>query len=98
MNIEEKIQLIEEGTLEVIDTEELKEVFHRLPPAQVNITLYGINKEQYKALCGNPKAYDNMLDAVEWLRKEGILLHMNATMIPDNVEYWEAFEHEDVVR
>lgn len=73
-------------------TEELKEVFHRLPPAQVNITLYGINKEQYKALCGNPKAYDNMLDAVEWLRKEGILLHMNATMIPDNVEYWEAFE------
>ena len=26
MNMEEKIQLIEEGTLEVIDTEELKEV------------------------------------------------------------------------
>ena len=29
MNIEEKIQLIEEGTLEVIDTEELKEVLKK---------------------------------------------------------------------
>ena len=29
MNIEEKIQLIEEGTLEVIDAEELKEVLKK---------------------------------------------------------------------
>ena len=32
MNIEEKIQLIEEGTLEVIDTEELKEVLKKDQP------------------------------------------------------------------
>ena len=32
MNIEEKIQLIEEGTLEVIDTEELKEVLAKDEP------------------------------------------------------------------
>ena len=32
MNIEEKIQLIEEGTLEVIDTEELKEVLTKDEP------------------------------------------------------------------
>ena len=32
MNIEEKIQLIEEGTLEVIDTEELKEVLNKEQP------------------------------------------------------------------
>ena len=32
MNIEEKIQLIEEGTLEVIDTEELKEVLAKEQP------------------------------------------------------------------
>ena len=32
MNIEEKIQLIEEGTLEVIDTEELKEVLAKDQP------------------------------------------------------------------
>ena len=32
MNIEEKIQLIEEGTLEVIDCEELKEVLEKDQP------------------------------------------------------------------
>ena len=32
MNIEEKIQLIEEGTLEVIDTDELKEVLAKDEP------------------------------------------------------------------
>ena len=32
MNIDEKIQLIEEGTLEVIDTEELKEVLEKEQP------------------------------------------------------------------
>ena len=32
MNIEEKIQLIEEGTLEVIDIEELKEVLKKEQP------------------------------------------------------------------
>ena len=32
MNIEEKIQLIEEGTLEVIDAEELKEVLNKDQP------------------------------------------------------------------
>ena len=32
MNIEEKIQLIEEGTLEIIDIEELKEVLKKEQP------------------------------------------------------------------
>ena len=32
MNIEEKIQIIEEGTLEVIDTEELKKVLEKDEP------------------------------------------------------------------
>lgn len=32
MDIEEKIQLIEEGTLEVIDTDELKEVLKKDEP------------------------------------------------------------------
>lgn len=32
MSIEEKIQLIEKGTLEVIDTEELKEVLKKEQP------------------------------------------------------------------
>lgn len=71
---------------------ELKELFHRLPPAQVNITLYGTCQEDYKQLCGFGEAYDQMLDALHWLKKEGILVHLNCTMIPDNLSRWEDFE------
>ncbi|MBQ8230401.1 MAG: radical SAM protein [Lachnospiraceae bacterium] len=71
---------------------ELKELFHRLPPAQVNITLYGVCSEDYAALCGSPEAYDRMLDALQWFRSEGILVHLNCTMIPDNLNRWELFE------
>lgn len=72
--------------------ENLREVFHRMPPAQVNITLYGLSREEYDALCKNPDAYDSMRDALRWLKQEGILTHLNATMIPGNVDCWEAFE------
>ena len=71
---------------------DLKELFHRLPPAQVNITLYGVCKEDYKNLCGWGEAYDHMLDALHWFKNEGILVHLNCTMIPDNLERWELFE------
>lgn len=73
-------------------TPELKELFHRLPPAQINITLYGVSQEEYTELCGNPKAYDQVIDALDWLREEGILVHLNSTMIPGNIDRWEAFE------
>ena len=73
-------------------TRQLKELFHRLPPAQVNITLYGVCREDYEKLCGNGKAYDDMLDALQWFKEEGILVHLNCTMIPDNLDRWEDFE------
>lgn len=72
--------------------QKLRELLHRLPPAQVNITLYGLSREEYANLCGNPNAYDRVIDAIEWIQSEGILLHLNTTMIPENLERWEAFE------
>lgn len=71
---------------------ELRDLIHRLPPAQINITLYGLCREDYKALCGNPDAYDRMIDTLQWLKEEGILVHLNATMTPENIDRWEAFE------
>jgi MoaA/NifB/PqqE/SkfB family radical SAM enzyme len=73
-------------------TPELKEVFHRCPPAQVNITLYGTSEEDYQNLCGNIKAYDKVMDAIQWLQEEDILLHLNVTMTPSNLDKWEEFE------
>ena len=73
-------------------TKEIKELFHRMPPSQVNITLYGTSREEYEELCGNPEAFDHVKDTLHWLREEGILIHLNTTMTPGNVEKWKAFE------
>ncbi len=62
----------------------IRELWHRLPPAQVNVTLYGICREDYGALCANPDAFDAVVDGLAWLRSEGILTHLNATMTPVN--------------
>lgn len=72
--------------------QKLKEVFHRCPPAQVNITLYGTSKEDYLKQCGNMNAYERVVDAIQWLQEENILLHLNATMTPSNIDRWQEFE------
>lgn len=72
--------------------QKLRTVFHRLPPAQVNITLYGLSREDYAELCGNPDVYDNVMDTLEWLKNENILVHLNVTMTPKNYEKWKLFE------
>lgn len=72
--------------------EELRRIMHRFPPAQINITLYGLSREDYAELCGNPDAFDRVIDTIDWLQKEGILLHLNTTMIPGNLSKWEEFE------
>lgn len=71
---------------------EVREVLHRYPPAQVNVTLYGVSGEDYRELCGDSKAYDRMVNTLDWLRDEGILTHLNATMIPTNLQRWRLFE------
>lgn len=72
--------------------DKLKEVFRRCPPAQVNITLYGTSREDYLRQCGNVNAYEKVMDAIQWLQEENILLHLNATMIPSNIDSWQDYE------
>lgn len=73
-------------------TPELRALWHRLPPAYVNITLYGTSREDYHALCGDPNAFDRVIDALNWLKQEQILTHLNTTMTPDNCTRWEELE------
>lgn len=73
-------------------TPELRQLWHRLPPAQVNITLYGTSREDYDALCSNPDAFDAVTDALDWLKSENILVHLNTTIVPTNVHKWMEIE------
>lgn len=73
-------------------TPEIRELWHRLPPAQVNVTVYGTCQEDYQNLCGKPGAFDAMTEAVQWMLSEGILTNLNATMVPENYEKWLEIE------
>jgi len=63
----------------------IKKAWHKSPPAQVNITLYGTCRDDYASLCGNPAACENVFETLDWLRDENILVHLNTTMTPYNV-------------
>lgn len=73
-------------------TPAIRELWHRLPPAQVNITLYGTCREDYNRLCCNPDAFDRVVEALDWLKSENILVHLNTTMAPDNLHHWLEIE------
>lgn len=73
-------------------TPAVRDVFHRLPPGHVNITLYGTCREDYAALCGDAGAYDRVVEALDWLKSEGILVHLNTTITPTNLHHWEQLE------
>lgn len=72
--------------------DELKELFLKYPPAQINITIYGTSREEYGKWCGNPMAFDWFKETVDWFKHTGILVHLNATITPDNYDKWQAFE------
>ncbi len=73
-------------------TDSIRTLWHRFPPAQVNITLYGTCRQDYEALCGNGDAFDAVVEGLDWLKSEGILVHLNTTMVPTNLHKWEEIE------
>jgi MoaA/NifB/PqqE/SkfB family radical SAM enzyme len=70
----------------------IRQLWHRLPPALVNITLYGTDRDDYNTLCGNPQAFDAVIEALDWLQSEGILVHLNTTIVPTNRHKWQQLE------
>ena len=53
-------------------------------PHRVNITLYGTSRETYERICENGNGYDRAVDAILKLKKAGIQVVINASMIPEN--------------
>lgn len=73
-------------------TPAIREAWHRSPPSQVNITLYGTCREDYEALCGDGSAFDRVVEALDWLKQEKILVHLNTTIVPTNYHKWMQIE------
>lgn len=73
-------------------TPAIRALWERLPPAQVNVTLYGTCRADYEALCGNGDAFDAVVDGLAWLKEHGILVHLNTTIVPTNSAKWEQIE------
>lgn len=89
MNLGLSISINTNGTLL---TPTIRELWHRLPPAQVNVTLYGTCSEDYANLCGDPSAFTRVVEGLDWLQAEGILVHLNTTITPINLSRWEEIE------
>ncbi len=73
-------------------TPAIRRLWHEFPPAQVNVTLYGTCREDYEQLCGSSDAFDRVTEGIDWLKSEGILVHLNTTITPVNLPHWEQIE------
>lgn len=56
------------------------------PPVRMNITLYGASDATYERLCGNPRGFTEVTNAIRMLRQAGILVKLNCSLTPHNAE------------
>lgn len=69
------------GTL--IDDETI-EWLKEAAPHRINITLYGTSTDTYEKICGSGKSYDRVVETILKLKRAGIQVVVNASMIPEN--------------
>lgn len=67
--------LIDEKTIELLK---------KMPPARINITLYGASDETYEALCQAKGVFSKVDRAITELKKAGILVKLNCSLTPEN--------------
>lgn len=84
------ITLNTNGTL--ID-EETVNLFERLKPRRVNVTLYGSSNETYDSLCHNPHGYEHCLRGLRLLKERNIDTKMNVSLVRRNVN-----DYDDIMR
>ena len=68
---------------------EILELFKRLPPTRINVSLYGTSNETYRNLCGVP-AYEVILENIRALRENHIDVKMNMSVTDYNREDMQA--------
>ena len=73
-----------------------EEVIWRLqknPPKRLHLTLYGAGDESYEKLCGVKGMFGKIDETIRKLQKAGILVKLNCSLTPDNVQ-----DLEDLIR
>ena len=60
--------------------------FQKKPPTRINITLYGASDQTYEKLCAANGVFSKVTDAIRGLRKAGILVKLNGSLTPQNIE------------
>lgn len=58
----------------------------RIPPAQMEITLYGASADTYERLCGNRDAYRAAIRNIDLLLSEGVNIELKTTVTYDNMK------------
>jgi len=73
-------------------TDERIELFKRMPPESISVTLYGFSSETYAKACGNGKAFERVMAAMEKVHAAGLPLYIKSTvtkdMLPDLPEIY----------
>ena len=54
------------------------------PPVRINISLYGASDETYTRLCGDPKGFTRVTNAISLLKQAGIQVKLNCSLTPHN--------------
>lgn len=67
----------------------LRTLFRRLPPATVNVTVYGASPEGYERLCGSGTGFSQALECIDFFRGIGVTVNMNTTITPWNLDQYE---------
>lgn len=55
-------------------------------PRHVKVSLYGASAESYQKLCGNGKAFQQVLRAFDLLKSAGVTVYSSITVTPSNYE------------
>lgn len=64
------------------------DLFDKLPPTRINISLYGADNSAYRRLCGND-AFDSVLSSIKMMKNLGISMRINTIFTPENVECYK---------
>ena len=68
----------------------LHSLFRQLPPAMVNVTLYGASEEDYRTLCGCGGGFEAALSALDFFLELGVTVNLNTTLTPWNLQRYDA--------
>jgi len=61
----------------------------QIPPASIEVTLYGSSPTTYQKVCGSADSYNKTINGIDSLLDAGINLKLKTTVIPDNKRDYE---------